>query len=118
MRWNILFWGCFSKTLSTLRPPRALNDPGAAGWTYTAESGSSPLPAKTTTILFANVFPYMLQVVSFKVGFFFGWCGVVALIFIYLFTHDYRGRLYARVDELFICRIPFRKFRTTESTGD
>jgi len=109
--------------------------PGVAGWAYTAESGSSRLRAKTTTLgtvgnaliglVMTSVLPYMLNGQDAggrgwgpKTAFMFFILGVVCSVAIYLFIPEYAGRSYAQIDELFQRRIPARKFRSTECTGD
>jgi hypothetical protein len=96
----------------------SVTGPGAAGWTYTAESGSARLRAKTTTFgnlgnaagmnVFANTFPYLLEIMSLKIGLFFGGLGLVGLALIYLFIPDYFS---------FRITLAGRTFRSTSSSS-
>ncbi|KIV86711.1 hypothetical protein PV11_02309 [Exophiala sideris] len=111
----------------------SVTGPGAAGWAYTGESGSARLRTKTTTLgnlgncMMMNASgvyaPYLLSTVAYakwgeKTGFFFGSLGLVSLILVYFLIPDYTGRSDAQIDELFVRRIPARKFQSTECTGD
>ncbi|KAK4939036.1 hypothetical protein LTR10_020610 [Elasticomyces elasticus] len=81
----------------------SVTGPGAAGWAYTAESGSARLRAKTTTL--GNLGNCMMMNAS----------GVYAP---YLLSTVGREDCDAQIDELFVRRIPARKFQSTECTGD
>lgn len=102
--------------------------PGVAGWSYAGESGSVRLRAKTATLatganaiigtLTTIVIPFELVAIGPKTGYMFFGLGVISLILIYVWIPDVTGRTYAQLDELFERRIPARKFKTTECTGD
>ncbi|KAK9447081.1 general substrate transporter [Limtongia smithiae] len=102
--------------------------PGVAGWSYAAEAGSARLRAKTATISVGCnaiigtvtniVIPFELDAIGAKTGYMFFGIGCLCLVFIYLWIPDVTGRTYAQLDELFERRIPARKFKTTECTGE
>ena len=102
--------------------------PGVAGWAYAGDSGSARLHAKTTTLATgANavigtvtniVIPYLLAAIGPKTGYMFFGIGVICCALIYIWIPDVTGRTYAQLDELFERRIPARKFKYTECTGN
>ncbi|KAJ9114712.1 hypothetical protein QFC22_005588 [Naganishia vaughanmartiniae] len=107
--------------------------PGVAGWAYTGESGSSRLRAKTTTLgtvgnaivglIMTTVLPYLLSADygakwGAKTGYLFAGLGAVCIVLLWFFIPDFTGRSYAQLDELFLRKIPARKFASTECTGD
>ncbi|OJJ42785.1 hypothetical protein ASPZODRAFT_104447 [Penicilliopsis zonata CBS 506.65] len=102
--------------------------PGVAGWSYAAESASARLRAKTATLgTGANaiigtvtniVIPFELDAIGSKTGYMFFGLGVICMVLIYLWIPDVTGRTYAQLDELFERRIPARKFKETECTGE
>jgi hypothetical protein len=121
--------------------------PTGVGWTYMGESGSLRLRAKTTVfgalgngivgVVYNVAIPYMLTGNAFGVkgscfwsvqtrvalhsltaSFRFAGWAVVCIVLTFFFIPDYTGRSYAQIDELFVRKIPARKFRTTECTGD
>ncbi|GFZ45718.1 hypothetical protein JCM24511_03447 [Saitozyma sp. JCM 24511] len=109
--------------------------PGVAGWAYTGESGSSRLRAKTATLgtvgnaivglIMTSVLPYMLDSPSAggagwgaRTGFMFFILGVACCVGVYFLVPEYAGRSYAQLDELFARKIPARKFKSTETTGE
>ncbi|KAJ9117070.1 hypothetical protein QFC24_006529 [Naganishia onofrii] len=106
---------------------------GCMRWAYTAESGSSRLRAKTTTLgtvgnaiiglIMTTVLPYLLSADygakwGAKTGYLFAGLGAVCIILIWFFIPDFTGRSYAQIDELFSRKISARKFASTECTGD
>lgn len=53
-----------------------------------------------------------------KTGFLFGGLGCLCVAGIWFLVPEFSGRSYAQLDELFVRKVPARKFRTTECTGD
>jgi hypothetical protein len=111
--------------------------PGAAGWAYIGESSSARLRGKTAmygvlgnTLIgacFTTAIPYMLvdPVSGGKgglgvngVGFWFAAWATVMVAATVLTIPDYTGLSYAQIDELFARKVPARRFRSTETTGD
>lgn len=106
--------------------------PGAAGWVYTGESGSSRLRSKCTTLgtvgnaivglVMTSVIPYLLDADEAnwgaKTGYLFFGLGLGCCVVIYFFIPEYSGRSFAQLDELFERRIPARKFASTVCTGE
>ncbi|KAJ5707337.1 hypothetical protein N7488_007138 [Penicillium malachiteum] len=100
----------------------SFSGPGAVGWTYTGESGSMHLRAKTNTLgnlgnaaiawVFVSTVSYMIA------GYFYAGMTALSMIIVYFLIPDYTGRSYAQIDELFERRIPARKFSKTVCTGD
>ena len=102
--------------------------PGVAGWAYAGEAGSVRLRAKTTTFATGSnaivgtfwnvVLPYELVAIGPKTGYMFFGIGVICSVAIWFFIPDLSGRSYAQMDELFERRVPARKFKDFECTGD
>jgi hypothetical protein len=97
-------------------------------WAYAAESASARLRAKTATLgtgcnaiigtITNIVIPFELDAIGSKTGYMFFGLGVISMVLIYLWIPDVTGRTYAQLDELFERRIPARKFKETECTGE
>lgn len=51
-------------------------------------------------------------------GYLFAGLGTMCVVLLWFFIPDLTGRSYAQIDELFLRKIPARKFATTECTGD
>ncbi|KAH6957824.1 general substrate transporter [Ilyonectria sp. MPI-CAGE-AT-0026] len=154
-RWHLVFWGVIGITLSmlgigvvdtadhgnnTASAGAALVTfvalfnaavtigPGVAGWSYTAESASARLRAKTATLAVGcnavigtvtNIaIPVELEAIGAKTGYMFFGIGLVCIVLIYLWVPDVTGRSYGQLDELFERRIPARKFKGTQCTGN
>ncbi|KAJ5730328.1 uncharacterized protein N7483_004836 [Penicillium malachiteum] len=106
----------------------SFSGPGAVGWTYTGESGSMHLRAKTNTLgnlgnagiawVFVSTVSYMIAGMSLSIGYFYAGMTALSMIIVYFFIPDYNGRSYAQIDELFERRIPARKFSKIVCTGD
>lgn len=102
--------------------------PQAVSYLYSAETGSARLRAKTTSISqsvaavlgqTSGVYlPYMLSSWGCKTGFYFGGFGVGFLILSWFVVPDYTGRSHAQIDELFVRKVPARKFASTVCTGN
>ncbi|OJJ51058.1 hypothetical protein ASPZODRAFT_162942 [Penicilliopsis zonata CBS 506.65] len=102
----------------------SVSGPGAVGWTYTGESGSIRLRAKTNTLgnlgnaavswVFASTISYIVTDIGLNSGYLFAGFAAVSVVITYLFIPDFTGRSFAQVDELFSRRIPARKFSSTE----
>jgi hypothetical protein len=50
-------------------------------------------------------------------GYLFAGLGAVCIVLLWFFIPDLTGRSYAQIDELFLRKIPARKFASTECTG-
>ncbi|KAJ6014924.1 hypothetical protein N7540_009515 [Penicillium herquei] len=106
----------------------SFSGPGAVGWTYTGESGSMHLRAKTNTLgnlgnagiawVFVSTVSYMIAGMSLNIGYFYAGMTALSMIIVYFFIPDYTSRSFAQIDELFERRIPARKFSKTVCTGD
>lgn len=56
--------------------------------------------------------------VASSTGYLFAGLGAVCIVLLWFFIPDFTGRSYAQLDELFLRKIPARKFASTECTGD
>ncbi|KAL6401537.1 putative mfs hexose transporter [Ilyonectria robusta] len=154
-RWHLVFWGVIGITLSMLGigvidtadhgnntasagavlvtfvalfNAAVTIGPGVAGWSYTAESASARLRAKTATLAVGCnavigtvtniVIPIELEAIGAQTGYMFFGIGLVCIVLIYLWIPDVTGRSYGQLDELFERRIPARKFKGTQCTGN
>lgn len=101
--------------------------PGVAGLTYVGESSSLRLRTKTAAIALAlNVFvgtvcntvlPYLIDDIQTQSGYVFFGFGAICTTIIALWIPDLTGRTYAEIDELFVTKVPSRKFDKTACTG-
>ncbi|CAK7227991.1 hypothetical protein SEUCBS140593_006763 [Sporothrix eucalyptigena] len=106
----------------------SVSGPGAVGWTYTGESGSMRLRAKTNTLgnlgnasiawVMGSTISFMMTDLSLNTGYFYAGLAAMSVAIVYFFIPDYTGRSFAQVDELFERRIAPRKFASTVCTGD
>lgn len=97
-------------------------------WSYAGESGSARLRAKTATLATGSnaiigtvtniVIPFELAAIGPKTGYMFFGIGIICTVLTYIWIPDVTGRTYAQLDELFEKRIPARKFKHTQCTGD
>lgn len=107
--------------------------PGAAGWAYIGESSSARLRGKTSMFgvlgnsligaSLSTAIPYMLVnppagLGVHGIGYFFGSFGMTMVVLTVVFIPDYTGLSFAQIDELFLKRIPARRFRGTQTTGE
>lgn len=53
-----------------------------------------------------------------SLGYLFAGLGLMCMLLIWFFIPDFTGRSYAQIDELFLRKIPARKFASTECTGN
>lgn len=102
--------------------------PQAVSSLYASETGSAHLRAKTTSLgqslgallgqLSGVYFPFMLTAWNAQCAWFFGGMAFFFLILAYFLVPDYTGRSHAQIDELYVRKIPARKFASTECTGN
>ncbi|OJJ44590.1 hypothetical protein ASPZODRAFT_160680 [Penicilliopsis zonata CBS 506.65] len=98
---------------------------GATAYNLLAEVSTSRLRAKTASIglavqnafytMFSFVMPYLFNPDEANLGakttFVYGGLSVLCLIYLYFYQPETSGRTYEELDEMFIDRVPARKFR-------
>jgi MFS transporter, SP family, general alpha glucoside:H+ symporter len=66
--------------------------------------------------MFSFVYPYLFNPneanLGAKVTFIFGGFGVLAVIYMWFYQPETSGRSYEELDEMFVKRIPARKFKS------
>ncbi|GAM42410.1 hypothetical protein TCE0_044f16365 [Talaromyces pinophilus] len=99
---------------------------GATVYNLVAEVSTPGLRAKTASIglalqnafytMFSFVLPYLFNTdqanLRAKTMFVFGGCSVLSLIYLWFCQPETRGRTYQELDEMFMKRVPARKFRS------
>ncbi|KAJ3536365.1 hypothetical protein NM208_g6753 [Fusarium decemcellulare] len=99
---------------------------GAVAFTVLAEVSTSRLRAKTVGIglavvnglnmMWSFVLPYLFNPdkanLGAKVAFIFGGCSVLCLIYLWFELPETAGRTYEELDEMFIKKVPARKFKS------
>ncbi|KAJ6015316.1 hypothetical protein N7540_009907 [Penicillium herquei] len=98
---------------------------GSAGYTILTEVSTSRLRIKTIAIglalqnalytMWSFVLPYLFNPneanLGAKVTFIFGGLSVICLAYLWFFQPETAGRSYAELDEMFISKVPARKFK-------
>ncbi|KAF4629732.1 hypothetical protein G7Y89_g8410 [Cudoniella acicularis] len=104
---------------------------GAVGWVVASEASSTTLRSKTQsvgtaaswamTVVISVVVPYLINPTAAnlggKVGFIFGGLTIIAFIWAYFYLPETGGRSLEELDELFLDRIPARRFKSYKSSG-
>lgn len=99
---------------------------GAAAFTIVAESATSRLRVKTIAVglslqaslntVWSFTIPYLLNPdrlnLGGKIGFIFGGISILMMVYLWFYQPETTGRSYAELDEMFMKRIPARKFAT------
>jgi MFS family permease len=107
---------------------------GATAFTILCEVPTSRLRIKTIAIglalqnalntMWSFVLPYLFNPdklnLGGRLGFIFGGLGVVCLVYLWFFQPETAGRTYEELDELFMKRVPTRKFKgyVTDAQGE
>ncbi|KAI1342309.1 putative transporter [Xylariaceae sp. FL0016] len=103
---------------------------GSCNWMTTAEIGTNQLREKTVGIATTSSFLIVL-LVSFinpfvqsepgnlqqRVGFVYGSFSVIAVVFVFFFVPELKGRSLEELDEMFQAGVPARKFRDYRTEG-
>lgn len=101
---------------------------GATAYTILCEVSTSRLRVKTISIGLASqnginmmwsfVLPFLFNPdkanLGAKVAFLFGGLAILSLIFLWFYLPETAGRTYEELDEMFIMKVPARKFRSYE----
>ncbi|GAB7361942.1 hypothetical protein MBLNU230_g1980t1 [Neophaeotheca triangularis] len=99
---------------------------GATAYTLLCEVATSRLRAKTIAIglalqntlqtMWSFVLPYLFNPdqlnLGGRLGFIFGALAVVSLVYLWFFQPETKNRSYDELDEMFMKRVPARKFKT------
>lgn len=105
---------------------------GAAGYTILAEVSTSRLRIKTIAIgmawqnalytMWSFVLPYLFNPdkanLGAKVTFIFGGLCVICLVYLWFYQPESAGRTYGELDEMFMKRVPARKFKTYQTDAE
>lgn len=105
---------------------------GAAGYTILAEVSTSRLRIKTIAIglalqnalytMWSFVLPYLFNPneanLGAKVSFIFGGLCVICLVYLWFVQPETTGRTYAELDEMFMRKVPARKFKTYKTDAE
>ncbi|KAJ9647925.1 hypothetical protein H2199_001701 [Coniosporium tulheliwenetii] len=99
---------------------------GATAYTILCEVSTSRLRIKTIAIglalqnalntMWSFVLPYLFNPdklnLGAKVAFIFGGFAIISLVYLWIYQPETAGRTYEELDEMFMKRVPARKFRT------
>lgn len=105
------------------RPPSALSATPSLAWcsrqSYricSAQTREQSGERKLVSAIKAQLL--LLAIDAFSLGYLFAGLGLMCMLLIWFFIPDFTGRSYAQIDELFLRKIPARKFVSTECTGN
>jgi hypothetical protein len=105
---------------------------GAAGYTILAEVSTSRLRIKTIAIglalqnalytMWSFVLPYLFNPdeanLGAKVSFIFGGLCVICLVYLWFWQPETAGRTYGELDEMFMKKVPARKFKAYRTDAE
>ncbi|KAJ5698651.1 hypothetical protein N7462_000656 [Penicillium macrosclerotiorum] len=105
---------------------------GSAGYTILAEVSTSRLRIKTIAIglalqnalytMWSFVLPYLFNPdeanLGAKVAFIFGGLCVICLVYLWFFQPETAGRTYGELDEMFMNKVPARKFKLYKTEAE
>ncbi|KAJ5630398.1 uncharacterized protein N7484_010498 [Penicillium longicatenatum] len=105
---------------------------GSAGYTILTEVSTSRLRIKTIAIglalqnalytMWSFVLPYMFNPneanLGAKVTFIFGGLSVICLVYLWFFQPETAGRTYGELDEMFMKKVPSRKFKAYKTDAE
>lgn len=105
---------------------------GAVAYTLLAETATSRLRFKTIAIglfvhnginkLWAFVIPKLFNPdqanLGAKVSFIFGGLALLSCVYLYICQPETAGRTYEELDELFMKKVPWRKFKSTKTDAE
>ncbi|KAJ5999984.1 hypothetical protein N7481_000393 [Penicillium waksmanii] len=105
---------------------------GAAGYTILAEVSTSRLRIKTIAIglalqnalytMWSFVLPYLFNPdeanLGAKVSFIFGGLCVICLVYLWFYQPETAGRTYGELDEMFMKKVPARKFKAYQTDAE